>query len=55
MAGTSDPICSLTATHILSSGIRDSQTILFENASHFFLMEQADKFNHSLLAWLNSH
>jgi 3-oxoadipate enol-lactonase len=55
MAGTSDPICSLTATHILSSGIKDSKTILFENASHFFLMEQADKFNHSLLAWLNSH
>ena len=55
MAGTSDPICSLTATHILSKGIKNSQTILFENASHFFLMEQPAKFNQSLLDWLRSH
>ena len=55
MAGTSDPICSLTATNILSEGIVVSETILFDNASHFFLMEQADKFNQSLLAWLNTH
>ena len=55
MAGTSDPICSLTATNILSKGINNSETILFENASHFFLMEQPDIFNRSLLDWLNSH
>lgn len=55
MAGTSDPICSLTATNILRNGIKGSETILFDNASHFFLMEQADKFNQSLLAWLNAH
>ncbi|QWD90205.1 alpha/beta fold hydrolase [Polynucleobacter sp. MWH-Braz-FAM2G] len=55
MAGTSDPICSLTATNILSKGIPGCETILFENASHFFLMEQPDKFNQSLLSWLNSH
>jgi 3-oxoadipate enol-lactonase len=54
MAGKNDPICSLAATEILSKGIPNSQTILFDNASHFFLMEQADKFNHSLQDWLNT-
>lgn len=55
MAGTNDPICSLTATNILSKGINQSETILFDNASHFFLMEQAEKFNQTLLRWLHSH
>jgi 3-oxoadipate enol-lactonase len=55
MAGKNDPICSLMATEILSKGIPNSQTILFDNASHFFLMEQSDKFNQSLQDWLNSH
>ena len=55
MAGKNDPICSLTATDILSQGIVDSETILFDNSSHFFLMEQPDKFNQSLKGWLNSH
>jgi len=52
MAGQNDPICSLTATSILSQGIFGAETIIFENASHFFLMEQADKFNQALSAWL---
>lgn len=52
MAGQSDPICSLTATHVLSQGIPNSKTIIFDNASHFFLMEQADKFNKNLSDWL---
>jgi 3-oxoadipate enol-lactonase len=38
MAGKNDPICSLTATEIMSKGIVGSETILFDNASHFFLM-----------------
>jgi pimeloyl-ACP methyl ester carboxylesterase len=38
----------------LSDGIADSKTIIFDNASHFFLMEQADKFNQSLKDWLNT-
>lgn len=53
MAGQNDPICSLTATAILSAGIPGAETIIFENASHFFLMEQAGKFNQALSDWLN--
>ena len=52
MGGRNDPICSMTATNILSDGITQSQTTIFENASHFFLMEQADKFNQRLYGWL---
>ena len=55
MAGKNDPICSLTATEIMSKGIVDSETILFDNASHFFLMEQPEKFNQSLKSWLDTH
>lgn len=55
MAGKNDPICSLTATEIMSKGIVGSETILFNNASHFFLMEQPDKFNQSLKSWLDTH
>ena len=55
MAGKNDPICSLTATEIMSKGIAGSETILFDNASHFFLMEQPEKFNRSLKEWLDTH
>lgn len=55
MAGKNDPICSLTATEIMSKGIPHSKTILFDNASHFFLMEQPEKFNENLKDWLSQH
>jgi 3-oxoadipate enol-lactonase len=55
MAGKNDPICSLAATEIMSKGISGSETILFDNASHFFLMEQPDKFNQILKNWLDTH
>ena len=52
MGGDSDPICSLTATHALASGLPRSELEIFKDASHFFLMEQPDKFNQRLLSWL---
>jgi 3-oxoadipate enol-lactonase len=55
MAGGADPICSLTATRMLSDGLPDVQTEIFEHASHFFLMEQPERFNRLLLAWLQRH
>ncbi len=55
MGGDSDPICSLTATLALGSGIPGAVTEIFEGASHFFLMEQPAKFNRLLLSWLDQH
>lgn len=55
MAGGADPICSLTATRILSEGLPNAHTEIFEHASHFFLMEQPERFNRVLLQWLQRH
>lgn len=55
MAGDSDPICSLTATALLSDGLPDVRTEIFTGASHFFLMEQSQKFMALLTGWLKAH
>jgi 3-oxoadipate enol-lactonase len=55
MAGSQDPICSPTCTEWLSAGLRHSRTVLFESCSHFFLIEQPDKFMSELTGWLSEH
>lgn len=55
MAGDSDPICSLTATRMLSDGLPNVRTEIFEHASHFFLMEQPEKFMALLAGGLREH
>ena len=52
MGGDSDPICSLTATGVLSVGLPNARAEIFSNASHFFLMEQPEKFIRLLTQWL---
>ena len=52
MAGYSDPICSLTATRALSQGLAGATTEIFADASHFFLIEQPERFNRLLVEWL---
>jgi 3-oxoadipate enol-lactonase len=54
MGGDSDPICSLTATRALVEGLPNACAEIFAGASHFFLMEQAAKFNQLLIEWLNA-
>ena len=55
MAGDSDPICSLAATAMLSAGLPNARTEIFAGASHFFLMEQPEKFNKLLVGWLHEN
>jgi 3-oxoadipate enol-lactonase len=55
MAGANDPICSLTATGWLSAGLPNARTEIFDNASHFFLMEQPERFQNLLLSWLGQN
>jgi len=55
MAGDADPICSPTATRILAEGLPNARTEMFARASHFFLMEQPERFNRLLLDWLQGH
>lgn len=55
MAGANDPICSLTATAMMTNGFPNARTEIFDNASHFFLMEQPEKFMRLLTKWLHDH
>jgi 3-oxoadipate enol-lactonase len=55
MAGGCDPICSPTATKLLSNGIPNARTEIFQNASHFFLIEQSEKFLTILSDWLKQN
>lgn len=52
MGGDSDPICSMTATRALIEGLPNGRGEIFAGASHFFLMEQPEKFNGLLAEWL---
>jgi len=54
MGGDSDPICSLMATRALAAGLPDARSEIFAGASHFFLIEQPEKFNRLLLEWLEA-
>jgi 3-oxoadipate enol-lactonase len=51
MGGGRDPICSPTATAWLG-GIPGSKTVLFEESSHFFLLEEPERFMATLEDWL---
>lgn len=53
LAGEVDPVASLTATRELSEGLPNSETVVFEEASHFFLMEQPERFERLVTAWLD--
>lgn len=55
MGGECDPICSLTSTRVLSEGLPNVQTEIFSQASHFFLMEQPEKFLRLLTQWLEAN
>lgn len=49
-----DPICSLTATDWLSGGLADVETEIFHDSSHFFLMEEPERFMAALSSWLDA-
>lgn len=55
MAGDRDPICSMMATKMLSDGLPNARTEIFQNASHFFLIEQSEKFMKILSDWLKQN
>jgi 3-oxoadipate enol-lactonase len=55
MAGRQDPICSMQGTQELSEGIVKSETAVFEDSSHFFLMEEYQKSMDTLESWFAKH
>jgi len=55
MAGAVDPVCSLTAAGWMQDSIPHAETVIFENSSHFFLMEEAEKAMSTIADWLQRH
>jgi 3-oxoadipate enol-lactonase len=55
MAGGRDPICSLTATGWMSEGFPNAKTVIFEDSSHFFLIEESERFMATMAEWLAEH
>lgn len=55
LAGGLDPICSPAATEWMRERMPHAETVMFERSSHFFLMEEFDRFMTVLSDWLASH
>ena len=55
LSGGLDPICSPKATGWLVDGLSDVTSVVFEQSSHFFLMEETERFMTELVRWLDDH
>jgi len=55
LAGGADPICSLTATRWMQDGFPNAESAIFEGSSHFFLIEQPERFMSVMGEWLTKH
>jgi 3-oxoadipate enol-lactonase len=55
MAGGRDPICSMTATRWMGDRLPAARTVIFEESSHFFLIEESERFMQTLTAWLDEN
>jgi 3-oxoadipate enol-lactonase len=52
LGGGRDPICSVTCTRWMSERIPRSEMVIFENSSHFFLLEEPERFRNTLTMFL---
>lgn len=55
LAGGRDPICPLPATRWMSERLPQAETVIFEDSSHFFLIEEPERFMAVMNAWLERH
>ena len=55
MGGRFDPICSMTAQNWMMDQLPNAELEVFENSSHFFLMEEAEKAMTSIEAWFKKN
>jgi len=52
LAGGRDPICSLTATGWMKERLPESELVVFDDSSHFFLVEEPERFMSVAGDWL---
>jgi 3-oxoadipate enol-lactonase len=55
MGGMNDPICSPTSQQWMADGISEARVVMFDGCSHFFLMENPQKFMSTLTGWIAEH
>ena len=55
MAGALDPVCSMTATRWMIERMPKAETMIFDKSSHFFLIEERERFMQVLTDWLRRH
>ena len=55
MGGRFDPICSMTAQNWMMDQLPNAELEVFENSSHFFLMEEAEKSMKTIEAWFEKN
>lgn len=55
LAGGRDPICPLPCTRMMSERLPRAETVIFEESSHFFLMEETARFMAVMDGWLARH
>jgi pimeloyl-ACP methyl ester carboxylesterase len=52
MSGGVDPICPPVCARWMVEGIRGAESVVFEDSSHFFLMEEPARFMATMATWL---
>ena len=55
LSGGRDPICPPACMRWMAERIPHAETVVFENSSHFFLMEEPERFMHTMEHWLARH
>ena len=55
MGGKYDPICSMTTQRWMMEKLPNAEQEVFENSSHFFLMEEATKAMATMESWFEKN
>lgn len=55
LGGGRDPICPPVCTRWIAEGVRHAETVMFDNSSHFFLMEEPERFMQVMGDWLKRY
>lgn len=55
LAGGRDPICPPVCAQWMRDGIAGAKLVVFERSSHFFLMEEPERFVRIVDEWLDAH
>ena len=55
MAGGQDRLCGANALRSMAERLPDCDSEVFEDSSHFFLMEEPERFMARMDGWLEAH